>query len=58
MVDEFIRILYDKKIVNAQLDIRRSYMYPSTAQNPGSQADDKFKLKQIDISDQIRQFSL
>ncbi len=28
LIDDFVRVLYDKKIIAAQLDIRRTFFYP------------------------------
>ena len=58
LIDDFVRFVYDKKLISAQLDIRRNYLFPQTGISQKQQLQDEKNVRQVDICDKLRTYQL
>eukprot|EP00347_Sterkiella_histriomuscorum_P009052 403342709 len=58
LIDDFVRFVYDKNLISAQLDLRRNFLFPPMNQSQKQQQLDEKNIKQVDICDKLRIFQL
>ena len=58
LVDDYVKLVFDKKVIMAQLEIRKNYLYPPQNMHPKQMEIENQKQEQVDISDKIREYSL